>query len=47
MRINMVKGYHSLSKEKYLHNLRMVTQEEIDQVYQTRLNGVSTFKTNL
>lgn len=43
----MVKGYHSLSKEKYLHKPRMVTQEEIDQIYQTRLNGISTFKTNL
>lgn len=43
----MVKGYHSLSKEKYLHKPKMVTQEEIDQIYQSRLNGFSTFKTNL
>lgn len=43
----MVKGYHSLSKEKYLHKPQMVTQEEIDQIYQSRLNGFSTYKTNL
>lgn len=43
----MVKGYHLLSKEKYLHKPKMVTQEEIDQIYQSRLNGFSTFKTNL
>lgn len=43
----MVKGYHSLSKEKYLHKPQIVSQEEIDRVYQLRLNGVSTVKTNL
>ena len=43
----MVKGYHSLSKEKYLHKPQMVSQEEIDQIYQSRLNGFSTIKTNL
>ncbi len=43
----MVKGYHSLSREKYLHKPRVISQEELDQIYQSRLNGVSTFKTNL
>lgn len=43
----MVKGYHSLSKEKYLHKPQMVSQEEIYQIYQSRLNGFSTIKTNL
>lgn len=43
----MVKGYHSLSKEKYLHQPQLITKEEIDQAYQSRLNGISTFKTNL
>lgn len=43
----MVKGYHQLSKEKYLHKPKMVTQEEINQIYQSRLNGVSSLKTNL
>lgn len=43
----MVKGYHLLDKEKYMHKPQMVTQEEINQIYQERLNGVSSFKTNL
>lgn len=43
----MVKGYHQLSKEKYLHKPQMVTQEEINQSYQSRLNGFSAYRTNL
>ncbi|RVU69860.1 MULTISPECIES: Fic family protein [Lactobacillus] len=43
----MTKGYHQLSKEKYLHKPKMVTKEEIDQIYQARLNGVSSYRTNL
>ena len=38
----MVKGYHLLDKEKYMHKPQMVTQEEINQIYQERLNGVSS-----
>lgn len=43
----MVKNYHSLSKEKYLHKPQMVSKEEIDQIYQSRLHGVSSYQTNL
>ena len=40
----MVKNYHSLSKEKYLHKPQMVSEEEIDQIYQSRLHGVSSYQ---
>lgn len=43
----MAKGYYPLSKEKYRHEPQIVTQEDLDRVYFSRLNSVSTVKTNL